>query len=69
MGTTGADVQPLPGRLMLVCLIATGLAVCSGDWKASKVTRYSHSHLIHRCHVHNSAKACAEIQRRTELRP
>ena len=36
---------------------------------SSKVQNWSLPRLVDGCHVANNAKACAEIQRRTELRP
>ena len=48
----------LLGAYALMSAILVGVAL--GEWESDR--------LIHRCHVSNSAKACAEIQRRTDLR-
>lgn len=38
-------------------------------WNRGRLENASKPLLIHQCHVENIAKACAEIQRRTNLRP
>ena len=48
-------------------VIGVGMAVHA--WHDSKVENWSLPRLTDGCHVVNNAKACAEIQRRTELRP
>ena len=48
---------------------ATGIAFGFNVWQQSRVHNHSLPRLVDACHVQNSAKACAEIQRRTELRP
>ena len=56
------DVQRLGLALLGVyALMAAGLAgVALGQWEADR--------LIRRCHIDNAPQACAEIQRRTELK-
>ena len=48
---------------------ATGLAFGFNVWHQNRVHNHSLPRLVDGCHVQNNAKACAEIQRRTELRP
>jgi len=48
-------------------MLLIGMAVIV--WNRGRLENASKPLLIHKCHVENVAKACAEIQRRTSLRP
>ena len=56
------DVQRLGLALLGVyaLITATIAGVALGEWESDR--------LIRRCHVDNAPQACAEIQRRTELK-
>lgn len=56
------DVQRLGLALLGVyaLMVAALAGVALGEWESDR--------LIRRCHVDNAPQACAEIQRRTELR-
>lgn len=62
-------------RLMLLGWFTAGtyamllIGMAAIVWNRGRLENASKPLLIHKCHVENVAKACAEIQRRTDLRP
>lgn len=57
------------GWLIAGAYTALGVGMAVVAWHNGKVVNHSLPRLVDGCHVQNDAKACAEIQRRTELRP